>query len=240
MHAVGGTERGFRLGPTQHAAQVEAVNSGMENIAAPRLGGVVEPLEVELREAIRLDPDYANAPLFLGILAGHLHVTAERDPRESPPELVEQELEGVDPRIRGVQQRASIADRAQPEAIDGRALGLEGLAREFRVVLGAHVDHRLVVAFLILVGLAEAAEQGIADLALAADELELALALGDADEADELNLIGLAKTANDLADRARIKKLKPEEATGVSGAEASGSAVFVSSGAGLSVNTSAT
>jgi 2-oxoglutarate dehydrogenase E2 component (dihydrolipoamide succinyltransferase) len=33
-------------------------------------------------------------------------------------------------------------------------------------------------------------------------------------KADELNLIGLAKTANDLADRARIKKLKPEEATG--------------------------
>jgi pyruvate dehydrogenase E2 component (dihydrolipoamide acetyltransferase) len=32
--------------------------------------------------------------------------------------------------------------------------------------------------------------------------------------ADELNLVGLAKTANDLADRARLKKLKPEEATG--------------------------
>jgi 2-oxoglutarate dehydrogenase E2 component (dihydrolipoamide succinyltransferase) len=32
--------------------------------------------------------------------------------------------------------------------------------------------------------------------------------------ADRLNLVGLAKTANDLADRARTKKLKPEEAQG--------------------------
>jgi 2-oxoglutarate dehydrogenase E2 component (dihydrolipoamide succinyltransferase) len=32
--------------------------------------------------------------------------------------------------------------------------------------------------------------------------------------ADLLNLVGLAKTANDLADRARTKKLKPEEAQG--------------------------
>jgi pyruvate dehydrogenase E2 component (dihydrolipoamide acetyltransferase) len=32
--------------------------------------------------------------------------------------------------------------------------------------------------------------------------------------ADAMNLIGLAKTANDLAERARSKKLKPEEATG--------------------------
>ena len=32
--------------------------------------------------------------------------------------------------------------------------------------------------------------------------------------ADTLNLVGLAKTANDLADRARTKKLKPEEAQG--------------------------
>lgn len=33
-------------------------------------------------------------------------------------------------------------------------------------------------------------------------------------KADEKNLIGLARTANDLADRARAKKLKPEEAAG--------------------------
>ncbi|MEM7483037.1 MAG: 2-oxoglutarate dehydrogenase, E2 component, dihydrolipoamide succinyltransferase [Acidobacteriota bacterium] len=33
-------------------------------------------------------------------------------------------------------------------------------------------------------------------------------------DADELNLVGLAKTANDLADRARTKKLKPDEAAG--------------------------
>jgi pyruvate dehydrogenase E2 component (dihydrolipoamide acetyltransferase) len=32
--------------------------------------------------------------------------------------------------------------------------------------------------------------------------------------ADQLNVVGLAKTANDLADRARSKKLKPEEASG--------------------------
>ena len=32
--------------------------------------------------------------------------------------------------------------------------------------------------------------------------------------ADQLSLVGLAKTANDLADRARSKKLKPEEAQG--------------------------
>jgi 2-oxoglutarate dehydrogenase E2 component (dihydrolipoamide succinyltransferase) len=32
--------------------------------------------------------------------------------------------------------------------------------------------------------------------------------------ADQLSLVGLAKTANDLADRARSKKLKPEEASG--------------------------
>jgi 2-oxoglutarate dehydrogenase dihydrolipoamide succinyltransferase (E2 component) len=32
--------------------------------------------------------------------------------------------------------------------------------------------------------------------------------------ADAMNLVGLAKTANDLAERARSKKLKPEEATG--------------------------
>jgi pyruvate dehydrogenase E2 component (dihydrolipoamide acetyltransferase) len=32
--------------------------------------------------------------------------------------------------------------------------------------------------------------------------------------ADAMNLLGLAKTANDLADRARVKKLKPEEAQG--------------------------
>ena len=32
--------------------------------------------------------------------------------------------------------------------------------------------------------------------------------------ADQLNVVGLAKTANDLADRARTKKLKPEEASG--------------------------
>jgi 2-oxoglutarate dehydrogenase E2 component (dihydrolipoamide succinyltransferase) len=32
--------------------------------------------------------------------------------------------------------------------------------------------------------------------------------------ADTMNLLGLAKTANDLADRARTKKLKPEEAQG--------------------------
>ena len=32
--------------------------------------------------------------------------------------------------------------------------------------------------------------------------------------ADQLNIVGLAKTANDLADRARSKKLKPEEASG--------------------------
>ncbi len=32
--------------------------------------------------------------------------------------------------------------------------------------------------------------------------------------ADRMNLVGLAKTANDLADRARTKKLKPEEAQG--------------------------
>jgi 2-oxoglutarate dehydrogenase complex dihydrolipoamide succinyltransferase (E2) component len=32
--------------------------------------------------------------------------------------------------------------------------------------------------------------------------------------ADSMNLLGLAKTANDLADRARAKKLKPEEAQG--------------------------
>jgi 2-oxoglutarate dehydrogenase E2 component (dihydrolipoamide succinyltransferase) len=32
--------------------------------------------------------------------------------------------------------------------------------------------------------------------------------------ADTMNLLGLAKTANDLADRARAKKLKPEEAQG--------------------------
>jgi len=32
--------------------------------------------------------------------------------------------------------------------------------------------------------------------------------------ADQLNLVGLAKTANDLADRARSKKLKPEEVQG--------------------------
>ena len=32
--------------------------------------------------------------------------------------------------------------------------------------------------------------------------------------ADQLSLVGLAKTANDLADRARTKKLKPEEASG--------------------------
>ena len=32
--------------------------------------------------------------------------------------------------------------------------------------------------------------------------------------ADERSLVGLAKTANDLAERARIKKLKPEEASG--------------------------
>jgi pyruvate dehydrogenase E2 component (dihydrolipoamide acetyltransferase) len=33
-------------------------------------------------------------------------------------------------------------------------------------------------------------------------------------KADQLSLVGLAKTANDLADRARSKKLKPEEAQG--------------------------
>ncbi|MEP7010688.1 MAG: 2-oxoglutarate dehydrogenase, E2 component, dihydrolipoamide succinyltransferase [Acidobacteriota bacterium] len=33
-------------------------------------------------------------------------------------------------------------------------------------------------------------------------------------KADQLSLVGLAKTANDLADRARTKKLKPEEASG--------------------------
>jgi 2-oxoglutarate dehydrogenase E2 component (dihydrolipoamide succinyltransferase) len=33
-------------------------------------------------------------------------------------------------------------------------------------------------------------------------------------KADQLSLVGLAKTANDLADRARGKKLKPEEAQG--------------------------
>src|SRR6185295_14482742 len=33
-------------------------------------------------------------------------------------------------------------------------------------------------------------------------------------KADQLSLVGLAKTANDLADRARSKKLKPEEASG--------------------------
>ena len=33
-------------------------------------------------------------------------------------------------------------------------------------------------------------------------------------KADQLSLVGLAKTANDLADRARTKKLKPEEAQG--------------------------
>jgi pyruvate dehydrogenase E2 component (dihydrolipoamide acetyltransferase) len=32
--------------------------------------------------------------------------------------------------------------------------------------------------------------------------------------ADQLNVVGLAKTANDLADRARSKKLKPDEASG--------------------------
>ena len=32
--------------------------------------------------------------------------------------------------------------------------------------------------------------------------------------ADQMNLLGLAKTANDLADRARTKKLKPDEAQG--------------------------
>jgi pyruvate dehydrogenase E2 component (dihydrolipoamide acetyltransferase) len=32
--------------------------------------------------------------------------------------------------------------------------------------------------------------------------------------ADQLSLVGLAKTANDLADRARGKKLKPEETQG--------------------------
>jgi len=32
--------------------------------------------------------------------------------------------------------------------------------------------------------------------------------------ADQLSLVGLAKTANDLADRARSKKLKPEEVQG--------------------------
>jgi 2-oxoglutarate dehydrogenase E2 component (dihydrolipoamide succinyltransferase) len=32
--------------------------------------------------------------------------------------------------------------------------------------------------------------------------------------ADQLNIVGLAKAANDLADRARSKKLKPEEASG--------------------------
>ncbi len=33
-------------------------------------------------------------------------------------------------------------------------------------------------------------------------------------KADQLSLVGLAKSANDLADRARTKKLKPEEASG--------------------------
>ena len=32
--------------------------------------------------------------------------------------------------------------------------------------------------------------------------------------ADQMNVVGLAKAANDLADRARSKKLKPEEAQG--------------------------
>jgi pyruvate dehydrogenase E2 component (dihydrolipoamide acetyltransferase) len=32
--------------------------------------------------------------------------------------------------------------------------------------------------------------------------------------AEQLSLVGLAKTANDLADRARAKKLKPEEVQG--------------------------
>jgi len=32
--------------------------------------------------------------------------------------------------------------------------------------------------------------------------------------ADQLNLVGLAKTANDLADRARVKKLGPDEIQG--------------------------
>ncbi|MEM1183291.1 MAG: dihydrolipoamide acetyltransferase family protein, partial [Acidobacteriota bacterium] len=33
-------------------------------------------------------------------------------------------------------------------------------------------------------------------------------------KADEKNLVGLARTANDLADRARVRKLKPEEGAG--------------------------